>query len=52
MVGGLRSGCYLLDFVDSLFGVGICSIRRMVVESLMDGVEASRTEQVGKEELV
>ena len=31
VVGGLRSGCHLLDFVDSLFGVGICSIRRMVV---------------------
>ena len=31
VVGGLRSGCHLLDFVYSLFGVGICSIRRMVV---------------------
>ena len=29
--GGLRSECHLLNFVDSLFGVGICSISRMVV---------------------
>ena len=31
VVGGLRGGCHLLDLVDSLCGVGICSIRRMVV---------------------
>ena len=56
VVGGLRGGCHLLDFVDSMFDVGICNSRRLedgcvlseAVESRMDGVDCRGVQNSGE----